>query len=513
MNDNKKIAINTIILTIKLVISLVCSFVVSRMVLQALGADNYGLYNVVGGIVSMLALISTSMVTTSYRYIAVEIGKGDKGDPQKVYSTLLFIHVVLGALLIIVGEPLGAYYINNYLNITNASVSDAHFVFIFSLVASFFSIISVPCNGLLIANERFLPSAIIGILESLLKIVIGIVLLYYLGNRLRLYALLMVILSITIRMAYQFYCRKHYPKIVKFKFNKNKEDYKEIASFTSWMFLGASSVVGRTQGVAMVINLFFRNSINAAFGIANQIGSVANQFTSTLRQSVVPQIMKNQDGNSTRSLSLVLAISRYTFLIMLIICVPLLLTIDTLLALWLGSDNIPPLTSMFATFLLIDGLVVSVRAGFDASIQASGIIRKNQIGYTIINISIIPIVFFLYKIGLPAYMNVIVGVLLSIATTIFQASIMKEQTSFTYHDYWHKTVLPALYTTMVAFVPMIGIRMIIGNNEYVVLSFAIFSAIWTCAVVFFVGISKRERANVIEYVKNRICKKTNNITK
>lgn len=506
MNDNKKIAINTIILTIKLVISLICSFLVSRLILQALGADNYGLYSVVGGIVGLLALISTSMIATSYRFIAVEIGKGEDGDPQRVYSTLIFIHVALGVLLIVIGEPLGAYYINHYLNITNASISDAHFVFVFSLIATFFSIVSTPCSGLLVAYEKFLPSAIIGIIESLLKIVVAVVLLHYAGNRLRLYAFLMALLSIIIRMSFQVYCRYHYLDVVKFKFNKNKQDYKEIVSFTGWLTLGASAVVGRIQGVSMIVNLFFRNSINAAFGIANQIGSAAMQFTSTLRQSVVPQIMKNQEKNSERSINLVLAISRYTFMIMLIISVPLLLSMNTILGLWLGADFIPPFTAVFATFLLIDGLVASLRAGFDASIQASGKIKKNQIGYTIINLSIIPIVYILYKIGLPVYMNVVVGVGLSIVTTLFQAYIMHEQTDFNYSDYWHRTILPALTTTVLAFTPMIGLRLIIGDRIIVVLSFAVFAAFWTCLAVFFVGMNKRERNSIIEFAKNKLHK-------
>ena len=504
MNDNKTIAINTIVLTIKLVITIVCSFVVSRLILQALGADNYGLYNVVGGIVSMLALISASMVATSYRYIAVEQGKGEQGNPQKVYSTLMLIHLTLAILLMLVGEPLGAFYINNYLNVTSASISDAHFVFVFSLIATFFSIIVVPSNGLLIAEEKFIPISIIEVVRYLLNIVMAIVLLYFMGNRLRLYALLMAVLNIGTCLSFIIYCKRKYPTIVEFKLNKNKKDYMQITSFTGWMFIGATAVVGRTQGVAMVINLFFRNSINAAFGIATQIGNAAQQFTNTLRQSVTPQIMKNQSDNSIRSLSLVYAISRYSYLIMLVLSVPLILCMDTVLLLWLGSDNIPPFTAVFSIFLLIDGLLACLRSGFDASIQASGRVRKNQIGYTIINISIIPIVYILFKIGLPAYMNVIVGVVLCIITNIFQAFIMRELTDFNFVDYWNKTVLPSIISTFFSFIPMIGLRHFWGDDITSVIIFAIVSLVWTSTVVFFVGISRWERTSILEHCKSKI---------
>lgn len=506
MNDNKRIALNTVILTIKLVITIVCGFVVSRLILRALGADNYGLYNVVGGIVGMLALVSTSMVATTYRYIAVERGKGADGNPQKIYSTLMLIHVALAILLIVVGEPIGAYYIYNFLNVTNASLADAHFVFVFSLVAAFFTVIAVPSNGLLIAEEKFLPLSVIDIVRTLLNVAMAVFLLDYEGNSLRLYAVLMAVLTIGNRVAFQFYCSFKYRDIVKFKLNRNKEDYKDILSFTGWTFLGASAVVGRTQGVAMVINLFFKNSINAAFGIANQIGQAALQFTSTLRQSVTPQIMKNQEGNSARSLRLVYAISRYTFLIMLIISVPLLLCMDSVLALWLGYDEIPPLTSVFASLLLVDGMLSNLRSGFDASIQASGKIKKNQIGYTIINLSIVPIVYVLYKIGLPAYSNVVVAIILTIITIVFQVSIMREQTAFDYWDYWNQTLRPSIIASLLSFIPMLFLRFLISNNDYMVWGVFAISVVWSSTVIFFCGLNKHERFALLNYIQNSFLK-------
>lgn len=506
MNDNKTIAINTIVLTIKMVINIVCSFIVSRLILKALGADNYGLYNVVGGIVGMLALISTSMVTTTYRYIAVERGKGESGNPQKVYSTLMFIHVALAILLLIVGEPLGAYYIFNFLNVTNATLGDAHFVFIFSLIASFFTVIAVPSNGLLIAEEKFVPISIIEVIRMLLNVAMAFSLLYCFGNRLRMYAVLMAVLTIANRVAFQLYCKVKYPEVVKFKFNKNKQDYKEIFSFTGWTLLGASAVIGRTQGVAMVINLFFRNSINAAFGVATQLGHATGLFTNTLRQSVTPQIMKNQDNNPERSLVLVYAISRYTYLIMLVMAVPLVLSMDYVLEIWLGKEHIPSMTSVFAILLIFNGLITNLGSGFEASIQATGKIRKMQIGYTIINLSIIPIVYILYKIGLPAYMNVVVGLILTIVTVIFEATIMREQTDFNYIVYLHKTILPTLFSTVLSFLPMIGLKLFLGNSSNDIW-LIIISVIWTSAVVFLVGIDTNERVSFSSYIRQKLVNK------
>jgi O-antigen/teichoic acid export membrane protein len=381
-------------------------------------------------------------------------------------------------------------------------VADAHFVFIFSLIASFFTVIAVPSNGLLIAEEKFIPISIIEIIRMLLNVAMAFFLIYYLGNRLRMYAVLMAVLTIANRVAFQIYCKIKYPEIVKFELNKNKRDYKEIFSFTGWTLLGASAVVGRTQGVAMVINLFFRNSINAAFGVAAQIGHAAGLFTNTLRQSVTPQIMKNQDNNPSRSLTLVYAISRYTYLIMLIMAVPLVLCMDFVLEIWLGKDNIPSMTAIFAIFIIIKGLVSNLGSGFEACIQATGKIRKMQIGYTIINLSIIPIVYILYSMGLPAYMSVIVGIFLTICTIVFESTIMREQTEFDYSNYLHKTILPTLCSTLLSFIPMIGLRMLFGNSRNDIWLIVI-SALWTSAIVFFFGIDKRERVEVTEFIKKK----------
>jgi hypothetical protein len=176
---------------------------------------------------------------------------------------------------------------------------------------------------------------------------------------------------------------------------------------------------------------------------------------------------------------------------------------DTLLQFWLGQDNIPPMTKMFAIFLIISSMVANLNAGFDASIQASGKVRKNQIGYTIINLSIIPIVYFLYKIGLPPYISVVVGVFLNIVTLVFQAYIMTELTEFTYGQYFHKTIIPSIIATVVSFFPLFGLRLVLSDNLFVIFIFIFFCIIWTSIVSFLLGMSKQERKGVIEFVKSK----------
>lgn len=190
------------------------------------------------------------------------------------------------------------------------------------------------------------------------------------------------------------------------------------------MFVGAAAVMGQVQGAAMVINFFFGTILNAAFGLASQVKNAVAQFTSTLRQAFIPQIMKNQESNEERSLNLVYVISRYSYLTMNIIAIPLLLQMKQLLIIWLG--NPPIYTEVFIDFMLIGGMITNLSAGFDASIQATGKVKKNQIGYSLINFSLIPLMFIFYRLGMPPYTNVIIMVGLALLTLVFQCWIMSE---------------------------------------------------------------------------------------
>lgn len=509
MNDNKRIAVNTVVLYIKLIFSIIVNFVVARLVLDALGASDYGLYSVVGGVVSMLNILGTSMVATSYRYMTVEIGKEDAGNPNRVYNTIFIIHAFFAALLIIIGETIGVFYVENYLNVQPDKVSDALFVLHLSLLTTAFSVISVPMNGLIIAREKFIFTSLVDILSTLLKLGLIIALLYISGNRLRIYAIFLAVIQLISPVSYQIYCRIKDKTIVAWKFNKNWQDYKDVLGFAWWMFFGAMAVMGRTQGAALIINFFFGTILNAAFGLATQVNNVVGHFTSTLRQAAIPQIMKNQNENEQRSLTLVYAMSRYSYLTMNIIAIPLLLSIDEVLKLWLG-DNIPQYTTIFVFFMLINGMVSNLGAGFDASIQATGKIRKNQIGYSLIGLSILPIIFILYKLGFPPYVNVIVMVLLTIATLIFQIFIMKELTNFKIYEYVYQTIFPSLNSTFIAVLILVPFKFIWPNNSVYSFFFIFLSVIVTIITIFFLGMSKKERGLVRNFISNKINKNTNN---
>ena len=506
MNDNKKIAFNTVILYAKLIITIVISFMVSRYVLSALGASDFGLYNVVGGVVAMMNLLATSMVATSYRFVAVELGKGDKGDVNKVYNSVFAIHVALAGLLVLIGETVGIYYIHNYLNVAAEKIPDAVFVLRLSIWATVFSVISVPADGLIIAKEKFIYTTILKIATTLLTLLLVIYLNYYGGNRLRIYAVIMAAIHLLTPVGYQIYCWVKMPECVRFNFNKEKKYYKDILSFMGWIFIGAVACVGRIQGAAMIINLFFGTVLNAAFGFASQVSQATGMFTSTLRQAAIPQIMKSQSaGNQDRSISLVYAISRFSFMLMLIPAMPLLFCMQDILKLWLKDP--PELTNVFASLLLIDGLISNLGGGFEASIQATGKIKKNQIGYTVINVMILPVMYVLYKFGAPPYINVVVMIGSTMATLVLRIYIMKSLTNFDLKIYAAKTLWPAFKVIVLVLIPMLALRQIYDNSIVEMFAFSGIVFVVTTLAVFFAGLSVSERIAVVDLCKRKLFKR------
>ena len=497
-SSNKRLAINTIILYCKLIITIVISFIASRLVLDALGASDFGLYNVVGGIVTMLNTLGAGMVATSYRYMAVEIGKGADGNPNKVYNTIFVIHIVLALFLILVCETIGVYYVNNYLNVAEGKTDDALFVLHLSVLATVFSVVTVPTYGLTIARERFLFPAIVDIISALLKIGLIILLFYTDGNKLRLYAIFLAVVHIVPPIALTIYCKIKDSEVVKWSFNHSWADYKGVLAFAWWILLGAIACLATVQGASMVINFFFGTVLNAAFGLASQLYAATNQFTSTLRQAAVPQIMKSySSGDTSRSLDIVYTISRYSFLFILIPAVPLIVCIKGALKVWLGSP--PEYTDIFIILLLINGMIANLGSGFDASIQASGKIRKNQIGYSLLNLSLIPIIFVLYKFGLPPYINAATMIVISVCTVLFQCYIMKELTTFEYQKYFYVTILPAIKTAIIAFIPAFLITLLFGASTIAILFNLTIVMLWTLVSIFYVGTKRSEREAVLNY--------------
>ncbi len=502
MNDNKQIAVNTIVIYIRLIASAFIGLYTTRLVLKALGADDYGLYAVVGGIVSFMNIIGTSMITATNRFISVELGKGSKGDINKIFNTVLLVHVLLAILLVLAGETIGVYYVNNYLNVAPEKLSDASFVLQLSILTTAISIISVPYHGLIVAREKFIFASSVEVLSLIVKLGLVLLLAFSDGNKLRLFTLIMLLVTLITFTANIIYCKIKNPEIIRFYLNKSKSDYKNVFSFAGWSLFGATAFVGKEQGASMIINYFFGTALNASFGLASQINRYAMMFTKGLSQAATPQIMKSYGANATeRSLFLVYTISRVSTLIMLVIVVPIMLCMEEVLVLWLKTP--PDYTTIFTQFMLINTLVTMLGAGFDACIQSTGDIKKNEIITSLIFLSILPIIFLFYKLGFPPYMNVLILPILSMGVRIMQIFILKHLTKFDFILFCKESLYPSLVTMGISIIPMYILKHVIGHSSAATIALFIGSIIWIILCIYFFGLKQNERNMIASMISNR----------
>lgn len=402
MNDNKKIAVNSIVIFIRLCVVTFVSIYASRIILDALGASDFGLYNVVGGVVAVLNIVNAAMMSTTYRYLAYEIGKGEKGQPNRIFNTSMIIHVAFALLILTIGWIVGEWYVNHYLNVEVGKIDDAKFVFRLSIVTTAISTMFVPYQGLQVAYERFAVNACIDILSQIAKLAALLVFIYDDGNRLRIYAIIMLAFNMLYSFMYAGYCFRNYYSVVKIKIYKDLRLIKEMIGFASWTMVGAVANIGKDQGSAIIINLFFGTIINAAYAVACQVGAFINMFARTLNSAAIPQITKNfSGGNLNRSITLTAYISKYTFILMTLVAFPVLVEMDFLLGLWL--KEVPAGASIFCQILILTGLLSSMGEGIPAMINATGKIRSYQIVVNLTLLSGLPIGYLCYELGADYY--------------------------------------------------------------------------------------------------------------
>ncbi len=501
MDGNKKIAINTIIIYVRLLVVSIVSIVLSRVVLDALGASDYGLYNVVGGIVLLLNVLNSSMASTTYRYIAYELGKGNGGDTNKVFNTSILIHLGFALLIMLVGTPIGDWYIDTYLNVPNGNYSDAHFVFHLSILTAAVNTVIVPFQGLLVAFEEFRANATIEIVANLLKLIVIYLLIYSVSYRLQTYSIILFSYTLLSGAVYVVYSRIKHNEVVKWVFQKDKKLYREMLSFSGWTLVGATANVGKAQGSAIIINYFFGTLVNAAYAIAHQIETFVLMFARTIGSAAVPQTTKSfSAGNVSRSIELTSHISKYTFLLMVVACFPLLVEMDFLLDIWL--KEVPQDASVFCKLILLGNLLGCLGEGFSNLINASGRIKAYQIVVHAVLLSGLPISFFLYKKGSSPNTILIVYCIISFVNSFVKLFMLRRVVSFNVLHFMKEShfriFLVAVPLLFFYFMYSPGVTTL-GHIEGIVLS----ELVTICSILV-LGLGKSERNTLFAFVKKHV---------
>ena len=489
-NTNRIIAFNTLVLYIKLAFNAITTLLATRFALKALGVDDFGLYSVLGSIISFMSIFNTVMLSTSNRFIAVAIGKGDIQEINEQFNINLLIHIVIAILTLVIALPVGDWYIHRYVNYSG-DINLALRVFQFSILGSALSFISVPYNGLLMAKEKFWVFSSTDIVVHILKMLLAIALLYYFENKLLVYSIGMALCISLPVVVYYLYCKKVFPDIVRFNFSRNKAKYKEVFSFSGWVAYGAFATIGRSQGAALLVNNFFNTVMNTALGIANQVHSLVGTFASSLTQPIAPQITKNYaSGNLDRCYSLFVFSNKLAYLSMLFISSPFLVAPDWILNIWLGT--VPEFAISFIVLITIDTLVQSLNSGISNLIYASGKIALYQLVVNTLRLTALFFGYLVLKSGAPAYYLYFAYIGVSIVVFFVMQSILHKTLDFDNSILWKRSYLPSLAVT-VLFVPSCFFLGFVPPFLRILLVL-----IYLGVLVLFIGFSKSERTYLYE---------------
>ena len=402
-NTNKTIFINSIILYVRLFLVTICSLFTTRFALKALGVVDFGLFSLLGSIITFMGIINTIMLATSNRYITVAIGKGDTEEINKTFNVNLSVHAAIAIVSLVLAIPIGTWYILSYVNYEGV-ITNALWVYYITIVGSVISFVGVPYNGLLMAKERFSVFCYADILVHILKLIVAWLLIYFFTHKLIVYAETIALATALPTFYYFVYCKKHYPGIVHFRLIREKQRYRSVFSFSAWVGYGAITMVGKNQGAALIVNLFFNTVMNAALGIANMVNQMLLAFSQNVAKPIAPQITKNYaSGNMERVDHLLIISTKISFMVMLLVAMPVFINCEWILSLWLGE--VPPYAVQFTILLTIDALVGSLDAGIANLIFANGNIKIFQVVISSVRFAAVILAFVLLKMGYePAFL-------------------------------------------------------------------------------------------------------------
>lgn len=502
IENNKRIAKNTLFLYFRTLIILMVSLYTSRVILNALGVEDYGVYNVVGGVVSMFNVISGALSSAISRFITFELGKGKTEKLKVVFSTSVNIQFAISLLVILIGEIVGLWFLNYKMNIPPERLVAANWVLQCSLLTFCINLISVPYNASIIAHEKMNTFAYVSILEAFLKLAVCFLIIISPWDRLVFYAILLVCVSIIIRMTYTVYCHRHFEES-HYHFVFDKRVMKEMTGFAGWNFFTNSAYVFNHQGVNLLVNLFFGVTVNAARGIAMQVEHAVVQLVNSFTTAIKPQITKSYAaGNKEEMIALVCRGAKFSYFLMFIFALPVLMEAEYILTIWLKI--IPPHAVNFVRLSIIATMINVIGITGYTACMATGKIRK----YVLCITPVTCLVFFLswisFKLGAPSETPYILYALVYIGNEIIRLKMMKELLDFPILRFVKDVICVIVVVTLITPVVPLSITLYMEPSA-IRLIITIFVCLATATTtVFLLGLTKNERHFVVDYLSAKL---------
>ena len=496
--NNKRIAKNTLLLYFRMLLTMAISLYTSRVVLHVLGIEDFGIYNVVGGVVAMFSVISGSLSAAISRFITYELGKGDKEKLVRIFSSSITIQLGLGLVIIILAEVIGVWFLNEKMSIPENRMYAANWVFQLSILTFVINLISVPYNAAIIAHEKMSAFAYISILEVVAKLIVVYMLLLSPIDKLIFYAILMASVALIIRFVYGFYCKRNFEECT-YHFILDKELLKKMFGFAGWNFIGASSAVLRDQGGNIVINLFCGPAVNAARGIAYQVNNAISGFVNNFMTALNPQITKSYAaGEKEYMMTLIYQGARLSFYILLILSLPVIVNAHYILTLWLKI--VPEHTTLFVQLVLIFAMSESISNPLITAMLATGKIRNYQIIVGGLQMMNLPISYVLLRYGCIPETVLIVAICISQCCLAARLYMLRGMIGLSVREYLSKVYFNVLAVTVLSAVIPCILSYYLSETLLNFIIICVVSVICTFTVIYFVGCNRKERQFILSKV-------------
>lgn len=501
--NNTKIARNTLFLYLRMSLVLVVSLFTTRVLLHALGVEDYGINNVVCGFVSMFAFLNTSMSNGVQRFYNFSLGRKNEYTVTEVYNISVLIQVLLALFLLIILETAGTWYIYNVMNIPSHRFHAAIWIFQFSILSLTLLVLQIPYSAAIMAYEKMDYYAYLSIFDVVAKLVVAFSVKYANSDKLILYGVLNLLVAVISFSLYYIYARKHFDELrLDFKFRKDL--FRLILSFSGWNIFGSFAYMIKGQGLNLILNFFWGTIVNAARGVSNMVMSAIQGFQANIVIAFRPQLVQSYaEGNMGRVCRLFYSLSKISFILLSLLSIPIIIEIKYILRIWLG-DNIPGYTVPFTILALLNMVVSSLNTPVSQVVHATGKMKSYQIGTSIVICSILPIAWVSLKFGSNPTMVYWISLIVTIVNQAICNLLLKRVFDYSIKDYVVKVILPCFYfSVLVPIIPFI-ISRFLPSSFYRLIITCVLSGILSFIVAYFIILDKVEKEMVIGFIRKHL---------
>ena len=501
MSSSGRIVKNTIALYGRSLLVLAVSLYTSRVILNALGVEDYGLYNVVGGVITMLGFLNTTMQATFQRYFNVAMGKGNEDEVKTLFKTALSVQLLLALVVVVLGETVGLWFLSNKLVIPDGRMGAAQILYQVTIASFVIAVFKGPFGALIIAYEKMGIYAVFSVLESVLKLAVAIIVGHYAGDRLILYSFLCFFLGFVDFLLYFIFCKVRIPT-TSLGFNWEKGLLTKMLSFSTWSTIGTLAYTLKSQGVNIVLNLFFGTVVNAARGVASQVLHAVNHFINSFQTAFRPQLTKlYASGDYDAAMRLYYGATKLSYYLIFTISLPILLETPYILHIWLG-DKVPEYSAVFTRLILLTAFVSAFANPTSCIAHATGNIKKFSLLTSVVNLLIVPIAYLFLKLGFGPASAMVVSLVITIIVQGIRIIVVSEITVLTVGDYIKNVVLPVSLYTVLSIVAPAALMLTMTSGWVRLLLVLVVSVISSLGFAWLVGLNKMEKAFVLSKIKS-----------